>query len=156
VWRVLVKVFLCDRMVACRTIVFHRPVARTDNTMRPYHKYVAFENSDRELDAELQLLEIAAVWIKDVPNIHGLGTPSCFQTHDFQCFDDATCKLIDRTCIHGRSDTWQQSMVFDVDPDVMAYDYAKMAREMAPLREELLRDRMHPRNASKLVGWGLV
>ena len=40
--------------------------------------------------------------------------------------------------------------------NALSYNYAQMCSEMAPIRSELLSVVMHPRNASKLKGLGLV
>jgi hypothetical protein len=42
------------------------------------------------------------------------------------------------------------------NPAIFTYDYAAMKRRMleSGLAEELMRNRFHPRNIEKFVGWG--
>jgi hypothetical protein len=54
---------------------------------------------------------------------------------------------------HGY-EVWQ---MLELNPAIFVLDYVRMREKMRPLREELLRNRMHPRHLAKAVkDWQLI
>jgi hypothetical protein len=113
----------------------HAPYAKGLERMHAlYSWYVASASSAPHAIAAMQANPGRAYW----PNLSANRNP------------DAFALLITQP-------DWIRWEMLSRNPVIYELDYAAMRRQMAPLREELLRNRMHPRHVHKLrTDWQLM